>query len=412
MPRGRIGPRWVVPCVFLFIGTIVFFASPQLHAQTNVPTDLVVTKIVNYWPPDPDKRIIISRVNRSDSGPWVELYNPTEVRLTLRGVRFASAPRKSISVNTRIKPNQYYYLCSRSSCKNLPRKTSQYDTVAFKLKVSDGIRVLSSKSDKRKSFGSDAVGWGTDVPSLFREDLAADTTGTILRRRKRSGGCPVDTQLNRNDFTNRARLSPDWGYRDCSGTYPSDQNEYIEIYNAGEWPVDPVQQNYRIKDSLNAEGEPVDRWYDFEPFPGSDPTRDTSLDPGQVGLIVRPNVDFLAFSDLTQRTLKGLSKKSEMLKGTIYQQIRKGTIKLYTLSREGDLTFLTDGLHNQRMERLTLERPGKTPPQVNIPQIDEYWSIYEVNPFEARIKIKLTGPNSDENWTIQSWGTPGRISDD
>jgi hypothetical protein len=412
MPRVRMGPRWRVACFFLFVVTIFFSVSPHVHAQMNVPTDLVVTEIVNYWPPDPDKRIIISRVNRSDSGPWIELFNPTDVKLTVRNVRLASAPRKSFSINPTIKSNQYYYLCTSFSCNNLPRKTSQYDTVAFKLKASDGIRVISSRKDNRKSFGSDAVGWGTKVPSIFREDLAADTTGTILRRRKSSGGCPVDVQFNRNDFTNRDRVSFNWNYRDCSGTYPSDQNEYIEIYNAGEWPVDPVQQNYRIKDSLNAEGEPFDRWYDFEPFPGSDPTRDMSLDPGQVGLIVRPNVDLPAFSDLTQRTLKGLSKKSEMLKGTVYQQIRQGTIKLYTLSREGDLTFLTDGLHNQRMERLTLERPGKTPPQVNIPQIDEYWSIYEVNPFEARLKVNLSGPNSNENWTVKSWGTPGRVSDD
>ncbi|MFB6346903.1 MAG: hypothetical protein ABEK50_14350 [bacterium] len=231
-----------------------------------------------------------------------------------------------------------------------------------------------------------------------------------LRRKSGPANCPKDTQNNRADFKqNQSRTLGK--YNRCDGPYPDDRNEYTEIYNAGSKSIDPVEKGYRLKDSLDKNGKEVDRWYRIVGFPNYPNTSNTGLDPGQIGLILRPNADTPAFSDLNQARIRAQEESLDDLRGTLYHKFTEGDVKLYTTYREGNETLLTDGLHNSKMERLTLERPGKVPPEVNILRLDHGWYPLEVKPFEARVKINPSGQNIYQNWKQVPWGSPGAVSE-
>lgn len=393
--------------IFIFIAP---FLLGTHSARAGESSNIVITEIMNHWPADADRRIVVTRVNRSDSGPSIELLNPFDTRLRIRKVSLDHSARESLSLDTTLESGQRFVVCSSASCsRSMTRRNVRHDRLSFQLKSTDGIRVLSSPAGNHDGVGSDAVGWG-NVASMFREDIALDSGIGSIRRRVNPSGCPIDTQSNSNDFV---KATSKWSGEprvSCSGTVPADRNEYVEIYNAGDVPVDPVKEGYRITDRLDRNGNSVDRWYRIVGFPHYPHTEETTLEPGQVGLILRPGADTLAFSDLNRSTLDSLENPDEALEGTLYKDFSEGDVKLYTTERNGNLMFLTDGLHDSTMERLTLERPGTIPPEVNILRKGYDWYPPDVKPFHARVKDDPVGPNIYRNWTRVKWGSPGRVN--
>lgn len=391
----------------LVIGLV--WPAPSTSEAPIFPNDLIISEVMPAWPSHPPNGLIITKIhhNNGDTTSWMELYNPHHDTYVLRSV-FLGGPNSvhHPGLSASVGPGEYLYVCHWRDCGRPSREERRIQRLTnFTLRDRGGVSIFSEQLGDTTSGRSTQVGWGHDV-EIF-QDQPASNQGVALVRRQNEHGCPIDTRNNQTDFRTVDEQPSPGGYAHCEGTTPDNINAYVEIYNPTNQPIDPVGRGYSLINANHPDESAAE--YELVGFPNYPYTNSTTLQPGQVGMVVAAGADTLTFDDLSLASLPDDWRDREWVKKTLFYRAQTGQIRLYTLRQRGtnEYNFFEDGLSANPLKSVTLLQPFEEPG----PRIVSQALIHPDNPgVPERTGAERPTPTSSDTmveWYVREYGTVG-----
>lgn len=412
-PKSTSMTTWV-GCVLLSAGLILFPTLTHAEGTHKIfRDDLIISEVMASWPGHESRGLIITKFHhQGDSGSWMELFNPRQDTHVLRDVSFTrEGELLSRGLSVPVGPGDYFYVCHWGPCGHAYRADRVQRISGFTFSESGEVSIFSHPVGEERSLHRDELGWGNNLGKLARRPASGG--GTALVRRQDDRGCPADTGDHRSDFHTVDHQPELEGYHHCPGTVPDDANEYIEIYNPTDHPIDPVSEGYRLVDQTDEQGNLSQEEYELVGFPHYPHSDRTELQPGQVGVVLGPDADTFAFDDMFPGSLPTDWRTRKEFRDMFFRKAHEGKVRLYTTrpAGGGELQFMTDGLTEDPAESVRLLGPSETLQTASItplsPSSSKAKRSVSLGQYQARERPALTSSDDPREWIRRTYGSPG-----